>query len=148
MTGRQILLTALLVFTPFSLPDIPAARRVVYFPGSTIGNLDPSDAEALFRHVAHLVGPDGGLLLGVDLRKDAAVLERAYNDAAGVTAAFNRNLLVRANRELGADFDIAAFRHVAFYNRERAHQGYRTQGRTPYQAFVDGIVRRENAAVA
>jgi dimethylhistidine N-methyltransferase len=103
---------------PFRLPDAEAARRVVYFPGSTIGNFDPPEADAILRRVARLVGPGGGLLIGLDLRKDAAVLERAYDDAAGVTAAFNRNLLVRINRELGADFDPAAFRHVAFYNRE------------------------------
>jgi L-histidine Nalpha-methyltransferase len=105
---------------PFALPDVPAARRVVYFPGSTLGNFDPPEADALLRRVARSVGPGGGLLLGLDLRKEVAVLERAYNDAAGVTAAFNRNLLVRINRELGADFDPRAFRHVAFYDRERS----------------------------
>src|SRR4051812_17699352 len=105
---------------PFELPDVPAARRVAFFPGSTVGNFDPPAADALLRRVARLVGPGGGLLIGIDLRKDAAVLERAYNDAAGVTAAFNRNLLVRINRELGADFDPAAFRHVAFYDRDRS----------------------------
>ena len=105
---------------PFALPDAPAGRRVVFFPGSTIGNFDPPAADALLRRVARLVGPGGGLLLGVDLQKDVGVLERAYNDAAGVTAAFNRNLLVRINRELGADFDPAAFRHVAFYDRAQA----------------------------
>src|SRR5438067_2196062 len=105
---------------PFALPGVPAARRVVFFPGSTIGNFDPPEADALLRRVAGLVGPGGGLLLGVDLRKPVDVLERAYNDAAGVTAAFNRNLLVRINRELGADFDPAAFRHRAFFNGERS----------------------------
>jgi L-histidine N-alpha-methyltransferase len=104
----------------FEAPPVPAARRVVYFPGSTIGNFDPSEADELLGRVARLVGQGGGLLLGLDLRKETAVLERAYNDARGVTAAFNRNLLVRMNRELGADFDPAAFRHRAFYNRERA----------------------------
>jgi dimethylhistidine N-methyltransferase len=104
---------------PFELPPVAAARRVVYFPGSTIGNFDPPDAAALLRNVARLVGPGGGLLLGVDLRKDPAVLERAYNDAKGVTAAFNLNLLARINRELGADFDPAAFRHRAIYNQNR-----------------------------
>ena len=103
----------------FELPPVPAARRVAYFPGSTIGNFDPSEADDLLRRVADLVGPGGGLLLGLDLRKDPAVLEPAYNDTRGVTAAFNRNLLVRINRELGADFDPTAFRHRAFYNRER-----------------------------
>jgi L-histidine N-alpha-methyltransferase len=104
----------------FEAPLVPAARRVVYFPGSTIGNFDPCEADELLGRVARLVGPGGGLLLGLDLRKETAVLERAYDDARGVTAAFNRNLLVRINRELGADFDPAAFRHRAFYNRERA----------------------------
>jgi dimethylhistidine N-methyltransferase len=102
------------------LPDVPAERRVVYFPGSTIGNFDPSEADALLRRVAQLVGPGGGLLLGIDLRKDITVLERAYNDTAGVTAAFNRNLLVRINREFGADFNPSMFRHIAFYNIERS----------------------------
>jgi dimethylhistidine N-methyltransferase len=105
---------------PFRLPDLPAARRVAFFPGSTIGNFDPPEADALLRRVARLVGPGGGLLLGIDLRKDVAVLERAYNDGAGVTAAFNLNLLARINRELDADFDPDAFRHHAFYNREHS----------------------------
>lgn len=106
----------------FALPEppAPARRRVVYFPGSTLGNFEPPMADRLLRHVAELVGEGGGLLLGVDLKKDEAVLERAYNDAAGVTAAFNLNLLARANRELGADFDLDAFGHVAFYNRARS----------------------------
>ena len=102
----------------FDLPSLSAARLVAYFPGSTIGNFDPPEADALLRHIARLVGSGGGLLLGIDLQKNITVLERAYNDRAGVTAAFNRNLLVRINREFGADFDPAAFRHVAFYNEE------------------------------
>jgi dimethylhistidine N-methyltransferase len=104
---------------PFGLPAVGATRRVAFFPGSTIGNFDPAEANALLRRTARLVGPGGGLILGVDLRKDLAVLERAYNDAAGVTAAFNRNLLAHINRELEADFDLAAFRHLAFYNRDQ-----------------------------
>jgi L-histidine N-alpha-methyltransferase len=104
----------------FALPAGLARQRVIYFPGSTIGNFDPSEANALLRRVARLVGPGGGLLLGVDLGKPVDVLERAYNDAAGVTAAFNRNLLVRINRELGGDFDSTAFRHHAFFNGERS----------------------------
>lgn len=103
----------------FEAPTVAAARRVVYFPGSTIGNFNPPEADALLRRVARLVGPGGGLLLGVDLHKAPAVLEPAYNDPEGITAAFNRNLLVRINRELGADFDPASFRHRAFYNRRR-----------------------------
>ena len=104
----------------FALPEVPAGRRVVFFPGSTIGNFEPPEAEALLHRVGQLVGPGGGLLLGVDLRKPVDVLELAYNDPAGITAAFNRNLLVRINRELGADFDQAAFRHHAFFNREQS----------------------------
>ena len=102
------------------LPNIPSARRVVYFPGSTIGNFEPHEADDLLDRFAQLVGPGGGLILGVDLRKDPAILEPAYNDASGVTAAFNGNLLMRINRELGADFDVTAFRHLAFYNIERS----------------------------
>jgi dimethylhistidine N-methyltransferase len=104
----------------FTIPRAPGSRRVVYFPGSTIGNFDPQEADALLRRVALIVGEGGGLLLGVDLQKDVAVLERAYNDAAGVTAAFNRNILERANRELRADFDPDGFRHRAFYNAARS----------------------------
>jgi dimethylhistidine N-methyltransferase len=93
-------------------------RRVVYFPGSTIGNFGPPEAATLLRRVASLVGPGGGLLLGFDLQKDLAMLEPAYNDARGVTAEFNLNLLARINRELGVDFDLQAFNHRAFYNTQ------------------------------
>jgi dimethylhistidine N-methyltransferase len=105
---------------PFRLPNVAAARRVVFFPGSTIGNFDPPETDALLRQIARLVGSGGGLIIGIDLRKDIAVLERAYNDAAGVTVRFNRNLLVRINRELDGNLDPARFRHVAFYNRARS----------------------------
>ena len=102
---------------PFALPALPPSvrRRVVFFPGSTIGNFLPEEAERFLTGVARVAGPGGGLVLGVDLKKDPAVLERAYDDPEGVTAAFNRNLLLRLNRELGADFDPAAFRHLARY---------------------------------
>jgi dimethylhistidine N-methyltransferase len=99
------------------VPDLPRrARRVAFFPGSTIGNFHPTEAAAFLRRVRRTVGPDGALVLGVDRRKDARVLEAAYDDAAGVTAAFNRNVLTRLNRELGADFDLARFRHRAVWN--------------------------------
>ena len=97
-------------------PARPAARTVVYFPGSTIGNFDPGPARRFMEHVAGVAGPGGGLLIGVDLRKDPVTLHAAYNDARGVTAAFNLNLLARVNRELGGDFALDAFRHYAFYN--------------------------------
>ena len=99
---------------PFDLPAPPPAGRVGFFPGSSIGNFSP--AEALdFLHMAATQLRGGGLLVGVDLVKDPAVLHAAYNDAQGVTAAFNLNMLARANRELGTDFDLTAFDHYAFY---------------------------------
>jgi dimethylhistidine N-methyltransferase len=102
------------------LPELPddmrQARRVAFFPGSTIGNLHPPQAVALLREIVRIVGPRGGLLLGVDLRKDPTILHAAYNDARGVTAAFNKNALVRLNREFGATFDVDRFRHYAYYN--------------------------------
>jgi L-histidine N-alpha-methyltransferase len=93
-----------------------ADRRVVYFPGSTIGNFTPPEAVALLRGVHALCGPGGGLLLGADLKKDRQTLEAAYNDAQGVTREFNLNLLQRINRELGGNFCLDRFRHHAFYN--------------------------------
>ena len=98
------------------LPALPAgaARRVGFFPGSSIGNFTPTEALQFLRRCAGWLA-GGGLLVGVDLVKDPALLHAAYNDSAGVTAAFNLNLLARANRELGANFDLAAFQHYAFY---------------------------------
>jgi dimethylhistidine N-methyltransferase len=103
---------------PFHLPASTSGRRVVYFSGSTIGNFGPAEATALLRQIARLVGPGGGLLIGVDLKKDRAILEPAYDDAQGVTAAFNLNLLARINRELAGDFVLDRFRHLAFWNEE------------------------------
>ncbi|MEO7430440.1 MAG: L-histidine N(alpha)-methyltransferase [Dokdonella sp.] len=97
-------------------PKRAAARTVVYFPGSTLGNFDASDAVALMKQMRAQIGTRGAALIGIDLKKDPAIIEAAYNDAAGVTAAFTMNLLVRLNRELGADFDLARFRHSAVYN--------------------------------
>ncbi len=104
---------------PFELPAAVRGRRSVgFFPGSTIGNFEPVEAAAFLRLAADVLGPGARMIVGVDLVKDRQVLHAAYNDAAGVTAKFNLNLLVRINRELGADFDIAAFRHRAFYNEK------------------------------
>jgi dimethylhistidine N-methyltransferase len=91
-------------------------HKVAFFPGSSIGNFDPDDAVRLMRDVAELVGPGGHFLIGVDLKKPIGLLNAAYNDAAGVTAAFNRNLLVRIRQELDGDIDPEAFEHYAFYN--------------------------------
>ncbi|MHC4427157.1 MAG: L-histidine N(alpha)-methyltransferase [Planctomycetota bacterium] len=100
----------------FEIPDIPSNRRVVFFPGSTIGNLTPDEAVILLRRFAAVTGEGGGLLIGIDLAKDVSVLEAAYNDRAGVTAAFNLNLLHRIRRELGAELRVDQFQHRAFYN--------------------------------
>ncbi|WP_329742860.1 L-histidine N(alpha)-methyltransferase [Dyella sp. A6] len=103
---------------PLRLPVAPRATRrtVIYFPGSTIGNFDHADAVALLRKMRSEMGEGGGILIGVDLKKDPSAIEAAYNDQAGVTAEFTLNLLARLNRELGCDFDLSAFRHRARYN--------------------------------
>lgn len=101
----------------FSLATAPpGVSTVVFFPGSTIGNFDPPDAARLLARFRRVAGPDGSVLLGVDLKKSPALLHAAYNDADGVTAAFNKNVLVRMNDELGADFDVDAFEHHALYD--------------------------------
>lgn len=103
---------------PFDLPSpkVMPLRNIVFFPGSTIGNFAPDDALELLKVMYQEAGKDGGLLIGVDLRKDPDVLEAAYNDAAGVTAEFNLNILKHLNSTYGADFDAEAFRHEAVYN--------------------------------
>lgn len=98
--------------------DPPARRRVVYFPGSTISNFDHAAARDFLRRMAAIAAPDGGVLIGVDLVKDEARLIAAYDDRAGVTAAFDKNLLERMVQELGASIELDAFRHEARYNRD------------------------------
>jgi L-histidine N-alpha-methyltransferase len=97
-------------------PARAASRTAVYFPGSTLGNFNPAEARQLLGHMRRLAGRDGALLIGIDLRKDVTVLEQAYDDAAGVTAEFNLNLLSRINQELDGDFDLRRFSHRAVYN--------------------------------
>jgi dimethylhistidine N-methyltransferase len=104
---------------PLDLPELPATgagRRLGFFPGSTIGNLDPTAAIDFLAGCRSVIGPDGAMLVGVDLKKDPAVLHAAYNDAQGVTAAFSLNLLERINRELKGDFNLERFEHDASYN--------------------------------
>jgi dimethylhistidine N-methyltransferase len=103
---------------PLRLPIPPAAprRTVLYFPGSTIGNFEQRDAIEMLRKMRNEMGDAGGILIGVDLKKDTPTIEAAYNDRAGVTAEFTLNMLVRLNRELGSDFDLGAFHHRARYN--------------------------------
>jgi len=102
--------------------DIPlypsGVRRVAFFPGSSIGNFEPNEATEFLKSIHKMVGGDGGLLIGVDLKKDTPTLNAAYNDKAGITAKFNMNLLVRMNKELGANFDTNTFKHSAFYHEE------------------------------
>src|SRR5580692_5729965 len=106
--------------TPFALPAaIAGMPKVGFFPGSTLGNFEPHEACAFLRSARQILGEGAQMILGVDLEKDERVLYDAYNDAAGVTAQFNMNVLVRMNRELGGNFDLSAFTHRAIYNRER-----------------------------
>lgn len=114
----QVLPVAADFMHPFELPPAVRARPLVgFFPGSTIGNLEPHEATAFLQRVGRVLGAGAHLIIGVDLVKDPSVLNAAYNDDAGVTAAFNLNLLARINRELGANFDLATFEHHAFFNR-------------------------------
>ncbi len=105
---------------PHEIPEPPQtpARRVVYFPGSTIGNFTPEAARGFLEQVADTCGDGGGLLIGVDLHKEAQVLERAYDDAEGVTRDFELNVLKRLNREFGADFELDGFAYESLYNLE------------------------------
>jgi len=109
-------------FTKTFEPPAPIAAlpRVGFFPGSTIGNFEPHEAAKFLRNAGAILGANAVLVLGVDLVKDPAILCPAYNDAEGVTAKFNLNLLARINRELGADFDLGTFEHHACYNREHS----------------------------
>ena len=106
---------------PFDLDaKVPPGRRVGFFPGSTIGNFTPEQARGFLTRLLALLGPGSGLVIGVDLQKDVAVLEAAYDDPERVTAAFNLNLLKRINEELGGDFVLDRFAHKAIYNREQS----------------------------
>lgn len=122
------------------LPGIGGAvgRRLAFFPGSTLGNFEPAAQLEVLRELRRLAGPGGLVLLGVDLRKDPAVIEPAYDDAAGVSAEFARNVLVRLNRELGADFDPTAFAYEAPYDVERGRVEMALVSRVDQVLHVDG----------
>ena len=115
-------------------------RRLGFFPGSTIGNFAPDQAVTVLKWFRAIVGTDGALLIGVDAKKDRDVLDAAYNDRAGVTAAFNRNLLHRINRELGADIDTDSFDHVAFFNERLGRIEMHLRSRRAQRVTVDGHV--------
>ncbi len=105
---------------PFALPEaIARLPKVGFFPGSTLGNFEPEEARQFLRSARDILGRGAQMIIGVDLEKDERVLHDAYNDAAGVTAKFNLNVLVRINRELGGNFDLSAFTHRALYNRNQ-----------------------------
>ncbi|MDE1894693.1 MAG: L-histidine N(alpha)-methyltransferase [Pseudomonadota bacterium] len=135
---------------PLRLPiPVRAPRRtVLYFPGSTIGNFENRDAAVLLRKMRNEMGDAGGILIGVDLKKDAATIEAAYNDRAGVTAEFTLNMLARLNREIASDFDLAGFSHRAHYNpmagRIETHLVSRRAQRVKI-GRVDAVFREDEA---
>jgi dimethylhistidine N-methyltransferase len=113
-------------------------RRVGFFPGSSIGNLEPQEAEAFLSQWRRQLGGEGAMLVGVDLRKDPETLRRAYNDAQGVTARFTLNLLARANRELGTDFDLSAFAHDAEWQDTESRISINLKSLKDQQVRLDG----------
>lgn len=124
---------------PFRLPLEPGwSPLAAFFPGSSIGNFDPPEAKALLERVAQVLGPGGKLLIGVDLRKDPEILHAAYNDAQGVTADFNLNLLARINRELDADFDLRSFAHRAFFDPDKSRIEMHLESLVSQTVIVDG----------
>ena len=120
-----------------NLPE--GGPRLIIFLGGTIGNLTPDEASSFLRNVARLLGPKDRFLLGTDLVKDVGVLECAYNDAAGVTAAFNRNILSVINQHLDANFDLDRFEHLAFYNHEESRIEMHLVARESHQVWIDAI---------
>ena len=126
---------------PLTLPEfvgVPIRRKAVYFPGSTIGNFTQHEALEFLRLVRRMAGAGGALLIGVDLKKDKRVLDAAYDDAAGVTAAFNLNLLARINRELGGDFQLRRFRHKAYYDAAKGWIEMHLESRAAQLVHVGG----------
>jgi dimethylhistidine N-methyltransferase len=122
----------------WDMPDFGGGRYNAFFPGSSIGNFEPGSAVQLLQQVRCLVGRDGGLLIGVDLRKDADILENAYNDAQGVTAEFNRNVLLHINRRMAADFEPENFLHRAHYNEEEGRIEMHLECLEDQRVHVDG----------
>ena len=125
---------------PFELPELagPPGKRVGFFPGSTIGNFEPEAVVKFFAHCGQLLGPGAEMLVGVDVKKDKAVLDAAYNDAAGLNAAFNLNLLHRIAKELDSDIDPAGFEHVAFYNPDEGRVELYIRSKKAQSAVIAG----------
>ena len=116
----------------------PDARRVGFFPGSTLGNFAQEDAARFLSEAARFLGSDGAMVIGIDLKKDVSILDAAYNDSEGVTASFNLNLLDRINRELGADFEVDQFEHRAHYNAEQGRVEMHLYSLSDQDVRVDG----------
>lgn len=126
-----------------ALPDsLPAPRRLVFYPGSSIGNFDPPHAQALLARMRGLLQDDGAVLIGVDLVKDVAVLNAAYADAAGVTAAFNLNVLDHLNQRIGSDFDVRQWQHCAFFNAAQSRIEMHLQATVDQTVHWPGDSRR------
>jgi dimethylhistidine N-methyltransferase len=126
----------------FDLPDtVREEKRLFFYPGSSIGNFSPDEARAFLRRLRLQCGDDGGLLIGIDLVKEKAVLDAAYDDALGVTAAFNRNVLRHVNYLLGADFDVRQWRHLGFYNPDAGRVEMHLQARTRQSVRWTGGMR-------
>jgi dimethylhistidine N-methyltransferase len=124
---------------PFELPEEARNRpRVGFFPGSTIGNFDPPEAESFLRHAARILGRRSQMIVGVDLVKNRDVMRAAYNDADGVTAQFNLNLLRRINRELGGNFNLESFEHRAVFNEKRSRMEMHLVSRDSQRVSVCG----------
>lgn len=124
---------------PFKLPDNNMeGRKVVFFPGSTIGNFERNTVERFLDVVSTIVGSEGGFLIGVDLKKEVRVLEEAYNDSKGITAAFNKNILMHLNRELDSNFDPELFRHQAIWNEEAGRIEMHLFARAPHDIHING----------
>jgi L-histidine Nalpha-methyltransferase len=122
------------------LKELPG-RKLALFLGSTIGNFEPEEAVEFLERVRQSLAPGDALLLGFDMRKDAAILHAAYNDAKGVTALFNKNMLARINRELGARFDLEAFRHVAFWNERSSRVEMHLESRVKQAVYIPDLDR-------
>jgi dimethylhistidine N-methyltransferase len=117
-------------------------NKVIFFPGSTIGNLHPHEATIFLKKLSKLVGTNGQLLIGVDLKKDPTILESAYNDSSGVTASFNLNLLTRLNREANANFQLNNFQHEAIYNQKLGRVEMHLRSKIPQLVRVNRTIFR------
>lgn len=125
----------------FELPEIySSSRKIVFFPGSTIGNFKRKTVDRFFDVIADILGKEGGMLIGVDLKKDIEVLEAAYNDSKGITTAFNKNMLVHLNREIESDFDPDLFEHLAVWEEDPGRIEMRLIAKEAHQIQVDDQV--------